>query len=211
MKLRGVYAITDEYLLPDEQFIPAMREALAAGVSLVQYRNKQSDPQVRLRQASELLALCRAVETPLIINDDVDLCSAIGADGVHLGQHDCDISVARAQLGARALIGITCHRSLELARAAEHAGADYVAFGRFFTSATKPDAPPADPDILKLARSCLRIPVVAIGGINAENGGSLIDSGADLLAVVGGIFGNQAISANIRALNNLFSSQQEVL
>ena len=205
MKLRGIYAITDEHLLPDEQFLPAMRATLAAGVQLIQYRNKKGDADLRLRQAGELLALCRANRTPLIINDDVELCAAIGADGVHLGQNDCGLAEARERLGSRAIIGVTCHQSLELARVAAEAGADYVAFGRFFPSTTKPGATPANPTVLHEASQSLNVPVVAIGGINADNGGMLIDSGADMLAVVGGIYANGSIASNIRTLNSLFS------
>lgn len=211
MILRGVYAITDEHLLPEARFFSALQQTVAAGVRLIQYRNKQGDPETRRQQASELLTLCQQHAIPLIINDDVDLCAAIGANGVHLGQGDCSLAVARERLGPQAIIGITCHQSLELANKAQSDGADYVAFGRFFPSTTKPGATPADPEILQAAKKTLDIPVVAIGGINAENGGKLIDSGADLLAVVGGIFGDGAIGANIQALNTLFSSQQEAL
>ena len=211
MKLRGVYAITDEQLLPDEQFLPAMQETVAAGVQLIQYRNKSGDSALRFRQASELLALCQTRRIPLIINDDVELCAMIGADGVHLGQSDCTLSQARVRLGQEAIIGITCHQSLELAQSAQEGGADYVAFGRFYPSATKPGAPPANPAILREASNALSIPVVAIGGINAENGGLLIASGADMLAVVGGIFADRNIAENIKTLNSLFTSQQEAL
>lgn len=205
-KLHGIYALTDERLLSDTTLLPAVERALDAGVRLVQYRNKNGDERKRKQQASELLRLCRAHGTPLIINDDVELCAAIGADGVHLGQQDAALSAARLILGDQAIIGATCHQSLELARTAQASGADYVAFGRFFPSGTKPDAPAAKLSILRQARDLLDIPVVAIGGINAENGGSLIESGADMLAVVGGIFGTDDIARNVDALIELFST-----
>jgi len=206
INLHGIYAITDERLLLDAALLPAVEKALMAGVRLVQYRNKSGDSNKRRQQASELLRLCRAHGTPLIINDDVELCSAIGADGVHLGQQDAALSEARLALGNRAIIGVTCHQSLEMARTAQEGGADYAAFGRFFPSSTKPDAPAANLAILREAQDRLDIPVVAIGGINAENGGSLTEAGADMLAVVGGIFGAGDIASNVNALNELFST-----
>lgn len=206
LNLNGIYAITDEHLLSDAMLLGAVERALNAGVRLVQYRNKNADSNKRKQQASELFSLCQAYNTPLIINDDIELCAAIGADGVHLGQQDAALSAARLTLGAQAIIGVTCHQSLELAHQAQKGGADYVAFGRFFPSSTKPDAPAANLAILREARDHLTIPVVAIGGINAENGGSLIESGAHMLAVVGGIFGAGDIASNVNALNELFST-----
>jgi len=205
MKLRGIYAISDENLLPGESLISAVEQALQAGVSLLQYRNKKADPATRNEQGSKLLALCHNYNVPLIINDDVALCANLGANGVHLGQADGSLQAAREELGPAAIIGITCHESLDLAQAAQEGGASYVAFGRFFASATKPDAPPANKSILSEAKRQLDIPIVAIGGINAENGGSLVDAGADMLAVVGGIFGRSNIEQEVRSLNTLFT------
>lgn len=204
MNFRGVYALTDDALLPPEQLLPAAEQALRGGVTLLQYRNKTAADAVRESQAAALLALCRNYSVPLLINDDVELCRRIGADGVHLGQQDCSLADARSALGRSALIGITCHQSLELAQIAQRGGASYVAFGRFFPSSTKPGAPAASPDILGRAKAQLDLPVVAIGGINADNGASLIAAGADMLAVVGGLFGNSDVFRNARNLVNLF-------
>ena len=124
-----------------------------------------------------------------MINDDLEFCAEIGAQGVHLGQRDGDCRSARAQLGPDAIIGITCHDSLTLAQTAASDGADYVAFGSFFPSVTKPEATPAALDTLSKACKQLNIPLVAIGGINADNGGSLIEAGANMLAVVHSLFG----------------------
>ncbi len=211
MNLHGIYALTDEHLLPDPVLVPAAERALAAGITLLQYRNKLGDSATRRRQAVELLDICRRYSVPLIINDDIELCADIGADGVHLGQQDGSLSAARKLLGSNALIGITCHQSLDLALSAESEGANYVAFGRFYPSSTKPGAPAARPEILTEANKQLTIPMVAIGGVNAENGGSLITAGADMLAVVGGIFGSDDIEGNVTALRKLFSSRQEAL
>ncbi len=211
MITHGIYALTDEHLIPDQLLVSAVERALAAGVAAVQYRNKSASSSLRREQASSLLALCARYTVPLLINDDVALCAEIGAQGVHLGQQDCSLTEARKTLGENAIIGITCHDSLNLALLAAEGGADYVAFGRFFSSGTKPTAPAADPDILGQAKKRLDIPVVAIGGINADNGGSLLDAGADVLAVVGGIFSNDDIEGNVHSLTELFSSRQEAL
>ncbi len=203
--LHGVYAITDATLLPGAQLLTATEEALKAGLGLLQYRNKGLPWQARCDEAKQLLRLCRAYNTPLLINDDVDLCIKIGADGVHLGQGDTKLTSARQRLGAQALVGITCHSDLELAKQAQEHGADYVAFGRFFPSSTKPNAPPASVEVLRQASKELSLPIVAIGGINAENGATLIDAGANMLAVIHYLFANPNISARVQKLNSLFS------
>lgn len=204
--LRGLYAITDEHLLPEELLLERVEAALATGLALLQYRNKLSTTAQRQTQAEALLALCRRYNTPLLINDDVALCLAVGADGVHLGQGDSGLQLARQQLGPRAIIGITCHSDLTLASRAEEDGASYVAFGRFFPSATKPHALPAEIGILHRARAALRIPIVAIGGINAENGATLLTAGADMLAVIHDLFAFPDVESRARELNSLFAS-----
>lgn len=205
---RGLYAITDEHLLPGALLMERTEAALRAGIALLQYRNKLASTAQRLAQAEALLILCRRHDTPLLINDDVALCVAIGADGVHLGQSDSGLRLARAQLGPEAIVGITCHSDLALARRAEQDGASYVAFGRFFPSVTKPHAKPADIGILPLARAALKIPIVAIGGINAENGGALLTAGADMLAVIHDLFAFPDVESRARALNSLFASSR---
>jgi len=204
--LRGLYAITDEALLPGTLLVDRVQAALRAGLAVLQYRNKKSPPEVRLEQVRALLALCRHFGTPLLINDDVALCRAAGADGVHLGQGDLGLRQAREQLGPRAMIGITCHSDLALASRAQAEGASYVAFGRFFPSLTKPHAAPAEVSILSRARLALDIPIVAIGGINAENGGALITAGADMLAVIHDLFAFPDVESRARELNALFAT-----
>lgn len=190
MQLSGIYAITDDILLPEPTRLEAVAAALGAGISLLQFRSKSGTRASRLKAAIELLVLCRAHHVPLIINDDVDLCLAADADGVHLGQRDAALESARTRLGPAAIIGVTCHSSVVSAVQAQLAGADYVAFGRFFDSATKPEAPPAQLEILGQAKAALSIPIVAIGGINAENGADVLAAGADMLAVIDAIFGD---------------------
>jgi len=204
--LRGVYAITDEVLLPADLLLTRVEAALRAGLALLQYRSKQGSESQRLQQARALVDLCRQYDTPLLINDDVPLCLAVGAAGVHLGQRDQGLTEARRLLGPEAIIGITCHDQLALALQAQEAGASYVAFGRFFASQTKPTAPPADIAILPQACRELDIPVVAIGGITAENGAALIAAGADMLAVIHALFAFPDVESRARKLNSLFTS-----
>jgi len=202
--LRGVYAITDENLLAGPALLLAVEEALRAGLALLQYRNKRADWKRRCVEAAQLSRLCRQYETPLLINDDVALCLEVGADGVHLGQTDSKLLEARQRLGDSAIIGITCHSDVSLAQRAEAAGADYVAFGRFFPSLTKPHAPPASIKVLQQAKTLLAIPIVAIGGINTENGQALVTAGADMLAVIHTLFASPDVAVQAKALNALF-------
>ena len=204
MQFTGIYAITDDNLLAPDQLLAAVEAALSAGIRMLQYRSKTGSDSERLDTANALQVLCKNFHVPLIINDDVNLCIAVGAAGVHLGRQDADLHQARSQLGHDAIIGVTCHASLTLARAAEHAGADYVAFGRFFPSHTQPQASPADMALLTLARRELSLPIVAIGGINAENGAALRQAGADMLAVVHAIFGSRDVGASARKLVQLY-------
>lgn len=185
---KGVYAITDATLLSPDDLSNRVEDALRAGISVLQYRNKQLDWRARVRQASALNALCTTYRIPLLINDDVDLCLEVGAAGVHLGQADTQLRDVRTRLGAHSIVGITCHSDLILAERAQEDGASYVAFGRFFPSSTKPNAPPADVTVLRRASARLNVPIVAIGGINAENGAALLEAGADLLAVIHYLF-----------------------
>jgi len=204
--LHGLYGITDDALLSGNLLLERSEAALRAGLALLQYRNKQSPADVRLQQAHALLALCRHYNTPLLINDDVTLCRAVGAHGVHLGQGDASLRDARHCLGGQAIVGVTCHSDLALALRAQAEGASYVAFGRFFPSLTKPLARPADIDILRRARTALDIPIVAIGGINAENGRALITAGADMLAVIHALFAFPDVESRAREFNSLFAS-----
>jgi thiamine-phosphate pyrophosphorylase len=177
---------------------------LAGGARLVQYRDKTDERSRRRSEALDLLALCRACSVPLIINDDLALAADLGADGVHLGRDDPRLDEARRRLGPEAIIGVSCYNQLERAAAAARAGASYVAFGRFFPSGTKPLAVQAHPDLLREARRTLGLPLVAIGGITPENGGALIEAGADMLAVVGGVFGQADVRAAALAFSRLF-------
>jgi len=208
MRYTGIYAITDDQLLPPARLHTAVEAALMAGISMLQYRSKSGTDDERRRVAARLQSVCEAHQIPLIINDDVKLCLAVGAAGVHLGRQDAPLALARQRLGPEAIIGITCHASLDLALAAEQGGASYVAFGRFFPSHTKPEASQAPLSLLTEARARLSLPIVAIGGINAENGAAVCNAGADMLAIVHGIFGSDDVTASVRkCLQSLNSTQ----
>lgn len=201
--LHGLYVITDRHLMGDDLMSKA-EQAIAGGARLLQYRDKSSDTKRQEREAIALAQCCKQHKVNFIINDDPALALKAGADGVHLGQNDGDISTIRQSLGRNKIIGVTCHSSLKKALVAEQAGADYVAFGRFFPSQTKPEAPAAEIDILLQARDQLSIPIVAIGGITHKNGAELIASGADMLAVIHGIFGTGDVRAATRQYVELF-------
>ena len=200
----GLYAVTDEQLTAPAQLEHAVSKAIAGGATIIQYRNKLGTAQQRQQQATALVHLCQQQKVPLIINDDIALAASVNADGVHLGKMDASLAQARQQLGSQAIIGVSCYNSLERALSAAQAGADYVAFGRFFSSHSKPDAQPAEIPLLRQARQQLQLPIVAIGGITPANGQALLAAGADLLAAIHGVFGQSDIQAAASAYATLF-------
>lgn len=203
--LHGLYVITDPILCGTE-LINKVEQAILGGAQVIQYRNKiKNITQSQQRAEAEALqSLCTQHERIFIINDDIALAHDIDADGIHLGQTDSDIRSARKRLGENKIIGITCHSDLNAAISAQQQSADYVAFGRFFPSMTKPTAPPADIDILPHAKSQLQIPIVAIGGISVENAPTLINAGADMLAVIHAVFGQENIQQAAAEFKKLF-------
>jgi len=205
-RIGGLYAIADSHWLTEDRFAPAVREALAGGARVIQYRDKASPAPVRERTARTLADLCRTQGALFLINDDVKLARAVAANGVHLGREDMSIKQARQQLGPDAVIGVSCYNDLARARRAEQAGADYVAFGRFHPSRTKPRAEPATPELLRQARAQLHVPVVAIGGITPDNGASLLAAGADALAAIEGVFGQPDIRSAAERYAQLFKT-----
>ena len=204
----GVYAITPE-TADTERLLTQVEAALAGGVAAVQYRDKSDDVARRHEQASELVALCRRFKVPLIVNDDLRLADLCDADGVHLGRDDASLREARIILGKDKFVGTSCYQSLDLALAAQAAGADYVAFGSFFPSPTKPDAARASLDLLRAATPVIQVPLIAIGGITLANAPLLLDAGADSLAVLSALFDAPDIRAGAHDLNQLFEAETE--
>jgi len=188
MPAPGLYAVT-----PDEadsaRLLTLVEQVLGGRPALMQYRSKLASASVRKMQAQAVLALCRQAGVPLVVNDDLELALAIGADGVHLGRDDGDPAQARLALGANRIIGVTCYNEWARAQAGVVAGADYVAFGAVFVSPTKPEAVHAPFALLARARRELRIPVAAIGGITLDNVAEVIAAGADYPAVISDVFG----------------------
>ena len=200
----GLYAITDPNLSPAGKVLQDAELALKGGARILQFRDKTTDWNTQLQLAKKLCKLCSQYKATFIINDDIELAKQSNADGIHLGKDDVALENARKELGTNAIIGISCYNSLERAQEMQNRGADYVAFGRFFPSKTKPNAPQAEIKTLVQAKQNLDIPVVTIGGINIQNAPRLIESGADAIAVIQGIFAQADIKSAAKALSNLY-------
>ena len=197
--MRGLYAITPD--LADTALLTAKVEtALKAGVAMLQYRNKDLAKDKRILQAKELAALARGYGVPFIVNDDLDIALAVGANGVHLGKDDGDLAGARAKLSGK-ILGASCYADIHKARAAVRAGADYIAFGSVYPSSTKPGAVRAP---LELFAHDLGVPRCAIGGITVQNAPALVRAGADLLAVISDLFDAPDIAARASQYRSLF-------
>ncbi len=199
----GLYAVTPE-LTDSIALVGKVDAALRGGARIIQYRSKSIEDSLRRSQAGEIARLCRIWNALFIVNDSVELAREVGADGVHLGKEDGDVIVARAMLGPGKLVGVSCYNEMARARAAVSQGADYVAFGSFFSSATKPLALRSDTELLRIAASEIALPVVAIGGINVDNAAGLIAAGADAVAVVSALFDAPDIEAQARRFTHLF-------
>lgn len=204
---QGLYAITDGR--QGGALTAAVAAALKGGAALIQYRDKTTEHSRRYHEAHELLQLCRDHGAPLIINDDVGLCGEIGADGVHLGRADITPAAARTALGPQAIIGLSCYNALPGATgAAQVASADYLAFGAFYPSPTKPQALRAELSLLQKARAAYpQQRFSAIGGITAANAAPLITAGADYLAVISGVFSADDITQAARTIAALFQNR----
>lgn len=202
--ISGLYAITPNELVTN-LLCKQVEAALQGGARLVQYRNKAANAGLRLRQATALLALCRNYGVPFVINDHLDLCAQIDADGLHLGATDSDLGAARRLLGADKIIGASCYNRIDLALKAQTAGASYVAFGACFGSQTKPDAIHAPLELFVEAKRQISIPLVAIGGINLENAAKVVAAGADAIAVVGALFNSNDMVKSSQEFSNLFN------
>ena len=203
-KLCGLYALTDPNIFEQQSCTQVTQQLIDGGAKIIQYRDKTSPGKTRKKFATEIKTLCSACNVIFIINDDVELALAVEADGVHLGKNDIDIKQARKLLGTKKIIGVSCYKRLDLARNAEQAGANYIAFGSFYPSVTKPNAIAANPELLTQAQQELSIPICAIGGINSSNAKPLIAAGADILAVITDLYKTPNIRQNAKNLSALF-------
>ena len=201
--LSGLYAITDGSF--GAVLGHKVEQALQGGAALVQYRDKSSNAAQRLNDAQMLRDLCQHYNALFIVNDDIKLAKHVQAQGVHVGREDAGLRVARDYLGSRFMIGTSCYNQLALALESQAQGADYVAFGSFFASATKPLAQRADLSLLQQAKRQLNIPICAIGGICLETAPSLIAAGADMLAVISDLFSSMDIAKQAQAYAQLFA------
>lgn len=201
--VRGLYAITDAVTLARADYATCVEAALRGGARTIQYRDKGTDAARRSEQAQTLARLCARYNAAFIVNDDIALARAVRA-GVHLGSDDGAVAAARAALGGTASIGVSCYNELARAKSALAQGADYIAFGAFFSSRTKPHAVVASLDLLRAARD-LPVARVAIGGITADNGAVLLAAGADALAAIDGVFAQADIETAARRYAKLFN------
>jgi thiamine-phosphate pyrophosphorylase len=204
---RGLYVITDRRLAAGRGLSNLVAAAISGGARWIQYRDKSKEPGRRRDEAAALARLCRRHQVPLIVNDDPRLAAEVEADGVHLGHDDSALRPARRLLGPSAIIGVSCYDRIDRARAAQSAGADYLAFGRFFPSRSKPQAVPAGLELLHAARRELYLPLVAIGGVTPENGRALVCAGADMLAVIHGVFGQENPARAAGAFDRCFQPE----
>jgi len=204
-RISGLYAVTPD-LADTDVLLDKVDAALRGGARVVQYRSKGSDAVLQRSQSIAIARLCRKRRALFIVNDSAELARETDADGVHLGKDDGAIERARATLGAGKLIGVSCYNEIGLAHAAVAQGADYVAFGSFFSSGTKPGAVRADMQLLRAAAVEIALPIVAIGGIDVDNAAELIAAGADAIAVIGALFEVPDVEAQARRFVDLFQT-----
>lgn len=203
---RGLYLVTPD-CADSGRLLSMVERALAGRPVLLQYRNKLARTTAqRRREASLVGALCRAAGVGFIVNDCVDVALDVEADGVHIGRDDGDPASVRCALGPDRLLGVSCYDDWSRACAAVEAGADYVAFGAMFPSATKPSAVRAPTSLVRRARSELGVAVATIGGITLENAGELVAAGADLVAVISDVFDAPDPAGRAAAYRRLFAA-----
>ena len=204
--MQGLYLVTPNWDDTD-RLLAITEQALQAGsdnIALVQYRHKDAGPAQRLEQATALLALCRRYGVPFIVNDFVDLCQQIDADGVHVGGTDAGVAAVRSQLGPDKIVGASCYGDLALAVAAQDDGASYVAFGGFYPSLVKQYDFVTAPALLDQARAVIRVPTVVIGGMTPENAAPLAARGADMVAAITSVYQAESVAQVVHAFAALF-------
>lgn len=203
MSMKGLYIVTPDWD-DTEKMVAATEAALKGGVTLVQYRHKTATPELRKEQASRLLALCRQYDRPFIINDFVELCLELDADGIHVGGTDAPVAEVRKMIGPDKILGASCYGSMELAHSAHQAGASYVAFGGFYPSRVKKYDVTTPVDIITRAKQQLPVPVVVIGGMTQENSVPLIEAGTDMVAAISSVYMTDDPQASAKAFADLF-------
>jgi thiamine-phosphate pyrophosphorylase len=201
--MKGLYLVTPDWV-DTGRLLDVTGRALDAGAALVQYRNKTASADLRREQAAALLALCRRHGRPLLINDHVDLCLQLDADGVHVGGLDAPVAAVRAALGPSRIVGASCYGQLALAQAAQDAGASYVAFGGFYPSKVKVYEVSTPLHLVAQAKAQLRVPVVVIGGMTAANARPLVELGADLVAAISSVYLAEDAGAAAREFAAMF-------
>jgi len=199
--LKGLYVLTDATLTPDETMLEQVERVLKSGVSVIQYRDKYATDEEAEKQCLRLQALCDYYEAVFIIDDRLELAHRINADGLHVGEDDVSYEEARARLGADKIIGVSCYGNIERAQKYANLGADYVAFGSFFPSPTKPHAKVVEPEVLKEAKEKLSVPICAIGGINEENIELLSCYDIAMYSLISAVYKDDAIEENLEKLH----------
>ncbi|GJI87797.1 thiamine phosphate synthase [Duganella hordei] len=207
--MQGLYLVTPNWDDTD-RLLDLSEQALAAGrdgIAMLQYRHKEAGPELRLAQATALLALCRRYGVPFIVNDFVELCEQIDADGVHLGGTDAEVAQVRARLGSGKIIGASCYGDMPRALDAQAAGASYVAFGGFYPSRVKKYAVTTKLEILDQAREAIAVPTVVIGGMTPENAAPLVDRGANMVAAISSVYQADSVAAAVGRFLALYKMQ----
>lgn len=199
--MKGLYLVTPDWD-DTEKLVAASEQAIAGGASVLQYRHKTATHELRMEQAAALLALCRRLNVPLIINDHTALCEQLDADGIHVGGTDASVAQVRAILGEDKIVGASCYGDLQLARDAAAAGASYVAFGGFYPSRVKKYEVTTPPDIITRALSEIDLPLCVIGGMTPNNARPLIELGAHSVAAISSVYA----AANHRAAAEEFAT-----
>jgi thiamine-phosphate pyrophosphorylase len=201
--IKGLYAVTPD-MADTDLLLQKVEAALQGGINMLQYRNKAANHKLQTQQARAILPLCRQYNVPLIINDSVKLCLTLDADGLHLGADDGKLNEVRIRIGKDKILGASCYNRFDLALSAQQQGASYVAFGACFASSTKPNAPVASLGLFTRAKTELKIPTVAIGGITLQNAPQVISAGANAIAVINAIFGADDVKLVSQQFSKVF-------
>ncbi len=201
--MKGLYLVTPDWDDTDK-LVAASEQAIAGGATLLQYRHKTASDALRAEQAAALLALCRRLNVPLVINDHVQLCEQLDADGIHVGGTDASVAEVRARVGRDKIVGASCYGDLQLARHAAAAGASYVAFGGFYPSRVKKYEVSTPPDIITRALAELAVPLCVIGGMTVENSRPLVSLGAHMVAAISSVYSADDHRAAASSFANLF-------